>query len=115
LEKKIINVFNIVGNSYCVDANDGQKVFALISKTFKENKNVELSFQNIDMSTAAFLNSAIGQLYRDFDEMEIVNRLIVVDMSEEDKNLLKRVISSAKIYYKNPEKMEQSIKEILAE
>ena len=39
-----INIINVVGNSFCVEADDGQKVFNLITKAFKEKKNIVLSF-----------------------------------------------------------------------
>lgn len=111
----IINVFNIVGNSFCVESDDGHKVFDLIKKALQEGKKVKLSFQNVEMMTSAFLNTAIGQLYRDFKEDTIKSNLSVEQMLPEDRALLKRVVKTAKLYYKNPEKMQESIKEILGE
>ena len=67
------------------------------------------------MLTSAFLNTAIGQLYRDFQEDSIRSSLSVEHLSSEDKALLKRVTSTAKLYYNDPERMENSIKEILGE
>lgn len=115
MEEIIISIFNVVGNSFCVEADDGQKVFDLIKKALQEGKKARLSFQNIEMLTSAFLNTAIGQLYRDFEENKIKSSLTVEDMTPEDKALLKRVTTTAKLYYKDPERMENSIKEILGE
>ncbi len=115
MEEIIISIFNVVGNSFCVEADDGQKVFDLIKKALQEEKKARLSFQNIEMLTSAFLNTAIGQLYRDFEENKIKSSLTVEDMTPEDKALLKRVTTTAKLYYKDPERMENSIKEILGE
>lgn len=112
MEEIIIRIFNVVGNSFCVEADDGQKVFDLIKKALQEGKKARLSFQNIEMLTSAFLNTAIGQLYRDFEENKIKSSLTVEDMTPEDKALLKRVTTTAKLYYKDPERMENSIKEI---
>jgi Icc-related predicted phosphoesterase len=115
MEEIIISIFNVVGNSFCVEADDGQKVFDLIKKALQEEKKARLSFQNIEMLTSAFLNTAVGQLYRDFEENKIKSSLTVEDMTPEDKALLKRVTTTAKLYYKDPERMENSIKEILGE
>ncbi len=115
MEILTISVFNAVGNSFCVEADDGQIVYELIKKALQENRKVKVSFQNVEMLTSAFLNTAIGQLYKDFSEVEIKNNLSVDNMSKEDASLLKRVVGTAKLYYKNPEEMEKSITEILGE
>jgi STAS-like domain of unknown function (DUF4325) len=67
------------------------------------------------MLTSAFLNTAIGQLYRDFEEDKIKKSLSVEHLGLEDKTLLKRVTSKVKLYYKYPERMQNSINEILGE
>jgi len=66
-----IKIYSITGSEFCVEAEDGEKVFMLIYKALKEKKKVELSFQNVELLTTAFLNSAIGKLYKDFTEQEI--------------------------------------------
>lgn len=110
-----INIFNIIGSKYCVEADEGQKIYDLIVKALKEDKNVKLSFQNIEMLTTAFLNTAVGQLYRDYAEDKIKKSLSVEAMTQEDMVSLKRVNKTAKLYYKNPERMINSINEILGE
>lgn len=115
MEVNIINIINIVGDSYCIEAEDGGKVFALITKAFAEHQKVVLSFLNVEMLTTAFLNTAIGQLYRDFSEEEIKQYLSVKDMSQNGLKSLKRVVETAKLFYRDPEAMERSINEILGE
>jgi len=110
-----ISVFNIVGNPFCVDAEDGQKVYVILQKALKEGKKVIISFQNVEMLTTAFLNTAIGQVYRDFSEDVAKNSLSVENLSPEDMIHLKRVIDTAKIYYKDPERLQKSINDILGE
>ena len=111
-----ISMYNILGNSYCAQAEDGQKIFELIKKAFKEKKKVIVSFQNIDLITSAFLNTAIGQLYDGtFSEKDIKNSITVTDMENDDMLLLKRVIDTAKLYYKDPKKMDKSISEIMGD
>lgn len=116
MENIKINVYNILGNSYCAQAEDGQKIYELIIKAFKEKKKVVVSFQNIDLITSAFLNTAIGQLYNGtFTEKQIKDGISVSDIEQEDMLLLKRVIDTAKLYYKDPKKMDKSISEIMGD
>ena len=108
-----ISVFNLVGSSFCTDADDGQKVHEMVSKALKENKKVALSFLNIEMLTTAFLNTAVGQLYNSFSDKAIKQNLSVKDISNSGAVALKRVVDTAKLFYKNPDAMQNSINEIL--
>lgn len=112
MENITINIVNTIGDVYGVEAEDGQKVFELIIKAFTDKKKVTLSFQNIEMLTTAFLNTAIGQLYKDYQEEYIKANLNVSDVSESGKVALKRVVDTAKLYYKDPEALKRSIDEI---
>ncbi len=113
MDNVVINVFNIVGSPFSVEAGDGQKVFDLIHKAFREKKKVVLSFLNVEILTTAFLNSAVGQLYKDFSEAEIKQNLEVKDITQPGAVALKRVVDTAKLYYKNPDAMEKSINALL--
>ncbi len=110
-----INIINVVGSSFCVEAEDGQKVYDLIEKAFNGKNKIILSFLNIELMTTAFLNTAIGQLYKDFSESFIKEHLSVEEISQSGLVSLKRVVETAKLYYKDPNSIEQSIKDILGE
>ncbi|EAI7262555.1 DUF4325 domain-containing protein [Campylobacter lari] len=114
MQTKIINI-NQLTNSQCILSEDGEKVFAEIKKVLETEDKVVLSFKDINILTTAFLNSAIGNLYNDFREEYIKEKLSVENMKDEDKAMLKRVTDNAKNYYKNSGKISQSIKEILEE
>ena len=115
MENSIINIVNAVGDSFCVEAENGQKVFELIKKVLLEKKKVTLSFLNVEMLTTAFLNTAIGQLYREFPEEVIKENLKVENLSQSGLVSLKRVVDTAKLYYKDPDAMQKSINEILGD
>lgn len=115
MDRFIVDIYNIVGNENCIEADEGQKVFDVIKKGLDNAKQLTISFQNIDMLTTAFLNTAIGQMYRNYEEDFIRKNVFVIDMKPNDLAKLKRVNMTAKAFYKNPEKMRQSIKEILGE
>ncbi len=110
-----INIYSVIGNSFCVEAEDGEKVFELLSKALKEKKKVVLSFGNIELLTTAFLNSAVGKLYKNFTEEELKDNLKVVEITNNGAISLKRVVETAKSFYKNPDALRESINKILEE
>ena len=97
----MFSAFEIVGNYHCVTSSDGQKVYERIAAALKEKCDVTLSFMGITTLTAAFLNTAIGQLYGIFSEEQIRALLKVQDMQSDDLVLLKRVVETAKQYFKD--------------
>ncbi len=110
-----ISILNIVGNALCIEANDGERVFQIIKAAMAEDHAVSVSFLNVEMLTSAFLNTAIGQLYRDFTEPEIEKRIQVVDLQADDSALLKRVIDTAKLFYSDPNRLDESVRSILGD
>lgn len=107
------SVYQIVGTELCVEADDGKKIYDVISEFIKKKQHVVLSFLNITMLTSAFLNTAVGLLYKDFSEEDIRQYLSVADMDATDKVLLKRVVDTAKLFYADPERIKNSLKEVL--
>jgi hypothetical protein len=108
-----ISVFEIVRSPLCVASDDGGKVYERIGKAIRQGRNVALSFMNITIMSPTFLNVAIGQLYGVFSEEEIRAKLTVKDMEQDDLVLLKRVVETAKAYFKNPELHRKATAELL--
>ena len=106
-------MFEVVGSSFCVAASDGQKVCERLAPVIEQEHIAYLSFRNVTLLTSAFLNTAIGQLYGMFNEEQIRAALRVEDMDPDDKALLKRVVETAKSYFKNPARFDQAIREVL--
>jgi hypothetical protein len=115
MDNIVVGIYSIVGDPLCVSAEDGEKVFDRLKNALQEGKKITISFLNVEMLTSAFLNAAIGRLYGIFNEQKIKESLSVMDIKKEDWMLIKRVTDTAKLYYKNPERMEQTIREILGE
>ena len=113
MDNSTFNVVNVVGDSFCVEAEDGQKVFELVRRVLIDGRKVTLSFLNVEMLTTAFLNTAVGQLYRDFPEELIKENVKVENLNQSGLVSLKRVVDTAKLYYKDPEAMQRSIDDIL--
>jgi hypothetical protein len=74
---------------------------------------VLLDFQNIEVLTAAFLNTSIGQLYSKYSSEVIKSNLSVENMFPEDVILLKKVVETAKLFYRDPGSLKKSIDDIL--
>ncbi len=113
METTTINIVNTIGDVYGVEADDGQKVYSLVKKAIEGGYKVILSFTNVKMLTTAFLNTAVGQLYNDYTEDKVKEHLQVVDISDSGKVALKRVVDTAKLYFKDPDALKRSIDEIL--
>lgn len=112
-EDLTLSAFEIVGSPLAVASDDGQKVFERVSSAIKEGKSVSLSFRNIQSITSAFLNAAIGQLYGIVREDEIRSQLKVLDMQSDDLILLKRVVDTAKEYFKDPVRFKRVARQTL--
>lgn len=112
-DKITIKVYEVVGSSACVSADDGQMVYEQIAAAMRSGRNVELSFLNVSSLTSAFLNPAIGQLYDQFSDDQIREHLSVTEMENDDRALLKRVVETAKRYFKDPVRFNNAQKEIL--
>ena len=115
IEKIPIRVYEVVGSSLCVASGDGQKVHDQIAEVLKANKQAELSFANVRSLTSAFLNSAVGQLYGEFTDEQIRDNLSASGISPEDLALLKRVVDTAKQYFKDPKRFSATVQKVLKE
>ena len=107
-ETLTISLLEIVGSPLCVASEDGQKVHDRIAGAMREGKMVSVSFLNVTSLTSAFLNAAIGQLYGEFGSDEIRSKLKVRDIQPDDRGLLKRVVDTAKEYFKDPERFKKA-------
>lgn len=110
-----ISIFEVVGSPLCVASSDGQKIYDRLAAALKEGQSTILSFHNVSTLTSAFLNAAIGQLYDKFSEEQIRALLKVKDMEPDDLALLKRVVETAKQYFRDPQKFNQAVREELGD
>ena len=110
-----LSVFEVVGSPLCVASDDGQRVHDRVAAALKEGSDVTVSFLNVSSLTSAFLNAAIGQLYGSFTENEIRSKLKVKDMEPDDLALLKRVVETAKQYFKDPKRFNNAVEEVIGD
>lgn len=106
-----LSVLEIVGSPLCVASGDGQRVHDRIAAALKEGRKVRLSFLNVTGLTSAFLNAAVGQLYGEFSEEAVRSQLQVSEMAADDLALLKRVVDTAKAYFRDREAFDRAVGE----
>ena len=112
-EPLTLRLFELVGGPLCVASDDGQKVHDQLARAIGEGHRVRLSFANVTGLTSAFLNAALGQLYSAFQPEQIRNSLSVDDIEPDDLALLKRVVDTAKEYFRDPERFEEAERVVL--
>jgi hypothetical protein len=111
-----VRIAETAGTDVCVASEDGQKVYDAIAEAIASGDQVQLSFEGVEDLTSAFLNAAIGQLYGEFDEELLKERLLPpVGASDEDLILLKRVVQRAKQYFSDPKVFEEAEVEVLSD
>lgn len=98
-DRVIIKVADIIGDTFCITHDDGQKIFEKLVSLLKEGKHVTISFERVRIIVCSFLNVAIGQLYGTFTEEQIRKQLQILDLVNDNLEILKRVVDNAKRYY----------------
>ena len=110
-----LSLLEIVGSPFCVAIEDGQKVHSEIARAFDEGSVAIVSFLGVQRLTTAFLNAAIGQLYNEYDEALIKDRLKVSDLEKAEAHLLKKVVDNAKVFFSNPSRGQSIVKRLTDE
>lgn len=94
----------------------GQKIYDCVYDKLKDRKLVELDFTGVKVVTTLFINTAIGQLLKNF-ELEDVKRLLVENIIGLDKQWLTDIdfiVTRSEKYYKNQE-FRQAVDRVLQE
>jgi len=112
---KSVSVRDIVGSEFCVSSNSGKRVYNTVKSAISQGKKVRLSFENIKSLSAAFLDSAIGQLYNGEVQGNVDEKLSFENISPGRKLIVDRAIREAKEYYSDPERYIARMKEIFAD
>ena len=99
MKNTTLHVESILGNVNAVETEEGQQIYNLILKAFFQSKKVILSFDNMEILSDEFLESAVGQLYKNFSHEEIKNNMSIENISFSGKIALKRIVDKAKDTY----------------
>ena len=113
MERKTINIFDVVGGKAAVSTEDGDRLFETISAFLTKDFEVALDFANIETLITTFLNAAIGQLYSKYNSPFLQEHLRVINLAPEDRERMIKTIERAKEYFKDKENPEKDIQEAL--
>lgn len=114
--KNVVCISAVVGSEFCISSDSGQKVFEILRSAVSRGDRVHISFDNIKSLGAAFLDSAIGQLYKGEIREEILDEMLVFENISPGRHLtVNRAIREAKEYYKDPSGYIAKLKEIFAD
>jgi hypothetical protein len=93
----VIEVSNVVRSSFCIGFRDGNNVFEKIRSQISQGNHVVVSFENVKSLSAAFLESAIGQLYNgEIPDAKLEECITWAGVSPTRKLLIERAIFEAK-------------------
>lgn len=106
--KMHILIRDIIDSEIAVSTEDGNKVFEQINLAFLKKENVDLDFQGINILITAFLNSAIGRLYENYNSDFLNKNLKLTNVALEDRVLFKKVVVRAQEYFSNKKGFEDS-------
>lgn len=101
---KQLVISKIIKSEFAVSPEDGNTVYEIIKKEIESKNQLELNFDGIDIMTTAFLNNAIGNLYRNFDRQQLNRYINMANISDCDLALVKKAIDRAKITFNNETK-----------
>lgn len=87
--------------------SDGYRLFNKIKEAIHGCKTVTISYKDVNIVPAYWLNIAIGQLYGIFCEEQLRHYLKVVDADQCDLETLKRVVDNAKRYFAEQRKLKK--------
>lgn len=109
----ILKVSDYTNLNIAVSSDEGDKINMYIRKMLDRYEKVTIDFSDIIIMTSAFLNAAIGQLYKDYTSEELASRIKLLNVSDDDLPLFKKVTNRAKDYFKDKKKFADTTNEIL--
>lgn len=116
MNDQTIKLMERAGTNYCVASQDGEAVYSAIREAIEKGNRVRLSFEGVEDLTSAFLNTAVGQLYGEYDAERLKEVMLPPENATlEDLELLKRVVDTAKAFFADPEKYRKAVSEVMGD
>lgn len=111
-------MYNIKVNEYItlnqgITSEEGMPVYEAISSKLAEGEGVTLDFEGVTFLTTAFLNVAIGALYKDYTSEQLQTNLCLKNYTPEIAVRIKKVTENAKSFYEDEEKFNQCVEDVL--
>lgn len=105
-----LSIKDMINNNLAVSTEDGDIVYNAINNSLQKGEKVVLDFNDIFVITTAFLNVAIGKLYgnKEFNSEFLNHNIKLSNVAQDDIILFKKVIDTAKEYFKRKDIIDQS-------
>lgn len=107
---KKIKVNEEIKSSIAVSPQKGEILYQAIRSYLDNKEEVLLDFSDVKQLTTAFLNNAIGSLYRSFDSEYLNKYLRVSGLDELDKYLFTKVIKRSKLNLSEIDGLDEELK-----
>jgi len=95
----LVNIREIIGSDSALTPSSGELIYKVLEREISSKNPVKLDFSGIEIITSAFLNSAVGRLYSKYSSTQLNDLLFIINISNDDLQLLKKVIERAKEYF----------------
>jgi len=105
-----LDVDKIINSQIAVSPIKGEVLYKSIISSILKKEEVCLDFKNITQLTTAFLNSAIGDLYKVYNSDELNQYLKVEGLDELDKYLFAKVINRSKLTIEENDELQSDLK-----
>ena len=93
-----LKIKDIVGAN-CITQTAGAKVLNLIVDHLKNEQNVVVDFEGVEIFASPFFNSAFGRLYEYFRNDVLNDKLKIVNLNSDALHIVVRVLENAREYY----------------
>ena len=115
MKEECINLHDTMQSNYCEDSADGEKVYSMLKEVVSDGNSARLSFEGIELVIAAFLNIAVGQLFKDFESDYVHSHLSPQDLHDDYQTLWMKTMHHTPHYYPHREEMDKCISNIIEE
>ena len=102
---RTIKISEHVSLNQAATADEGKKIYDLIIKSLNSHEIIELDFTGISVITTAFLNIAIGCLYKDYKSEELNEYIKCRNLPTDKVERIKKVVENAKIFYSDKKQL----------
>ena len=111
---KTIKISNHITLNQAVTPDEGAKIHDLIMSAITNGEvPVVLDFTDIEFMTTAFLNVAIGSLYKDYTGEQLAQLVQLIGLSDGHAVRVKQVTNNAKAFYANKEEFDKNVEDAL--
>lgn len=105
----IIRISDFVTLNQAVTPDEGEIIYNKILLGIGEGNSVILDFSDIQLMTTAFLNTAIGNLYKDYSSEQLNALLKLENLQPGDSARVKKVVDNAKKFYANVDAFNKNV------